>query len=86
MIDINNLVRQEMLNDYQCRESSVEINMRVTLEQIAAIAHHGGLIGFANENECLNEIRRLSLRWWDMAESSRLQVEIEESPKRGNGQ
>lgn len=44
-----------------------------TLEQIAAVAHHGGLIGFADEHACLNEIRRLSLRWWDMAECSKLQ-------------
>lgn len=49
------------------------------LEQIAAIAHHGGLIGFKDEYRALNEIRRLSLPWWDMAESSRLQVEQEQT-------
>ena len=48
------------------------------LEQIAAVAHHGGLIGFADEHACLNEIRKLSFCWWDKVECSRLQRE----PKR----
>lgn len=56
--------------------------MSEVLEQIAAVAHHGALIGFADEHACLNEVRRLSLPWWDMAECSRLEVESEESLKR----
>lgn len=79
MIDIDKLVQEQILNDSQCRESPSEIRMRVTLEQIAAIAHHGRMIGFSDEHACLKEIRRLSLSWWDMAESSRLEVELEEA-------
>ena len=46
-----------------------------TLKQIAAVSHHGGLIGFEDERDCLNEIRKLSLFWWDKVECSRLQRE-----------
>lgn len=53
--------------------------LRDALEQIAAVAHHGGLLGFADENARLNEVRRLSLRWWDAAECSRLEVEREQA-------
>lgn len=42
-----------------------EAEMRAALKQIASIVHHGGLIGFADENACLNEVRRISLKWWD---------------------
>lgn len=34
------------------------------LERIAELAHRGGLLGYRNETDCLNEIRRLSLPWW----------------------
>jgi hypothetical protein len=43
------------------------------LRQIAAVVHHGGLIGYSDQLRCLNEIRRISLRWWDADECNRLQ-------------
>jgi len=43
------------------------------LEHIAAIAHHGGLIGFTEVDEALNEIRKLSLPWWNKQECGSLQ-------------
>jgi hypothetical protein len=34
------------------------------LRRIAAIAHEGGLIGYSDTYDALNEIRRLSQPWW----------------------
>lgn len=55
-----------------------QLELSEVLEQIAAIAHHGPLIGFSDEYAALNEIRRLSLSWWDMSECSRLEIEREQ--------
>ena len=41
--------------------------LKKVLEQIANIAHHGGLTGLG-----VNDIRRLTLPYWDKAECSRL--------------
>lgn len=35
------------------------------MKRIAEIAHEGGLIGFSSESSAMDEIRRLSLEWWD---------------------
>lgn len=71
-----------MASDFEKQNNELDV-LRAALEQIAAVAHHGGLIGFKDEHTCLNEVRRLSLPWWDMAESSRLEVEQEEALRRG---
>lgn len=44
-----------------------------TLKKIASIAHHGSLIGYTDPLEALNEIRRLSVDWWDKEECNKLQ-------------
>jgi hypothetical protein len=41
------------------------------LVEIASIAHHGGLTGHDS-----NDIRRLTLPFWDMAECARLQERV----------
>ena len=46
-----------------------------TLQQIAAIVHHGGLIKYGNIDIAMDEIRKLSLPWWDKEECTRLLLE-----------
>ena len=50
-----------------------EESMEDAIRQIANIAHHGGLIGFGDPYKAMNEIRRLSLPWWDKEECNKLQ-------------
>ena len=46
--------------------------LEAKLVEIANIAHHGGLTGHDS-----NDIRRLTLPFWDMAECARLQEQGE---------
>jgi len=43
------------------------------LKKISSIAHHGGLIGYTDPLEALNEIRKLSVDFWDKEECNKLQ-------------
>ncbi len=45
----------------------------LAMRRIANIAHHGGLIGLGDVYEAMNEIRKLSLPYWDKTEAERLQ-------------
>ena len=47
-------------------------NKEKTLQQIAAIAHHGGLIGYKDICLAMDEIRKLTLPWWNKEECIRL--------------
>ena len=44
------------------------------LKSIAAIAHHGGLLGHT-QMSAAKEIRKLTLRYWDGEEAGRLQTQ-----------
>ena len=52
---------------------SVAREAEVSLEKIANILNHGGLIGFKTEDESLREVRRLALKWWNVDECDYLQ-------------
>lgn len=45
----------------------------LVMRKIANIAHHGGLIGFGDMHDAMNEIRRLTLPYWDKDECNELQ-------------
>lgn len=55
-----------------CMEEQI-VNLENALKQIANVAHHGGLLGFDNISDAINEIRTLSLPWWDREECDHLQ-------------
>src|SRR5690625_4755333 len=46
-----------------------------TLRKIAGIVHYGGLMGYDSEGNALIEVRRLSQKWVDSDECTRLQIE-----------
>lgn len=52
-----------------------ENDIIAAMRRIADIAHCGGLMGFEDIYDAMNEIRRLSLPWWDYEECDKLQRE-----------
>jgi len=77
---IRDLLRKVSENAGQNVSQADSEEMHTALEQIAALAHHGGLIGFSDVDKCLREVRRISLKWWDKSECARLQEEIDAVP------
>lgn len=60
--------------------------MRGVLGSIANIAHHGALLGFDDVHDAMNEIRRLSLPWWDKDECAKLQMKASQDTTQDNPQ
>lgn len=43
--------------------SDENAKLRAVLAKVASLAHSGGLNGFGDQMDCLNEIRKLTLGW-----------------------
>ena len=66
----------EAANEIQ-RLRNNQAALREKLEKIAAIAHHGALIGHADIFGAMAEIRTLTLDHWNSAECDALQDQLE---------
>ena len=46
-------------------KDTIKLSEKQTITMIANIAHHGALLGYGDKISSMNEIRRLTLSWWD---------------------
>lgn len=45
----------------------------LVIRHVANIAHHGGLLGIKSDSDAMDEIRKLTIPYWDKEQCSKLQ-------------